>query len=715
MIAEKKKSLKRLEIVYIVPSRYDDDGYVKRYRWGVVPSNSLAVLRSLTESLIAEQPYPGVDIHVTAYDDNVEKIPVHKIVRLNRRSDTKVVVGLVGVQSGQFPRASEIALEFKKQGVDAMVGGFHVSGVLALFDELTPELQTLVDAGVSLIAGESETPGVLRSLFHDVLDGTLQPIYRFPKAPDIQDAPLPQVDPQYVDHFGARWATIDSSRGCPYGCSFCTVINIQGRKMRCRNAQAVLTTVKSNCDKGVSNFFFTDDNFARSKIWPEVFDGLIEMRRDGIEVGFMMQVDTQSSKIPNFVEKAKAAGCRSVFIGMESVNPANIEAAGKSQNSVDQYRDMVQVWQNESVIVHVGYIIGLPHDTPESVQSDIQFLRDHVGVDLVSFFMLTPLPGSKDHFEMIQSGAAIDPDLNKYDSFHETFEHANMPGGKWVEATQAAYREFYTKEHCATILRRVPKEHYWFMFWNLIWYRYSGVLSGTHPMMTGFFRVKNRWERRPGLPKENLFHFTARWIRDFVLDAGSYIKLFFEFQEIWFLTREKQRSARKSKFWGLPTLAGLRSNWSGIQQRIAQYNWSGRYDAAALEVRNALATTAQTLQGIGERFRGKNTRQARQIEQVVSEIEEQITKIEENPGDTSILQQSQAFVREKLIGRYEEVTHKYVKARRRINDWRRRAFLRLKKGKMLGLTGSLFRAPVFAVLETYLSLRFGIAAIRKEI
>jgi len=712
-----KNSIKKLEIVYIVPSRYDDDGYVKRYRWGVVPSNSLAVLRSLTESLIAEQPYPGIEIHVTAYDDNVQTVPISKIARLNRRLDTKVVVGLVGVQSGQFPRASEIALEFKKQGVDTMVGGFHVSGILALFDELTPELQTLVDAGVTLIAGESETPGVLRSLFQDVLDGTLQLIYRFPKAPDLENAPLPQVDPQYVDHFGARWATIDSSRGCPYGCSFCTVINIQGRKMRCRNAQAVLTTIQSNCDKGVKHFFFTDDNFARSKIWPEVFDGMIEMRRLGIDVGFMMQVDTQSCKIPNFVEKAKAAGCRSVFIGMESVNPANIEAAGKSQNSVDQYRDMVQVWQNEAVMVHVGYIIGFPHDTPESVRSDVQFLRDHVGVDLVSFFMMTPLPGSQDHFEMVQGKVAIDPDLNKYDSFHETFEHPNMPNGKWFEATQAAYREFYTKDHCATILRRIAKEHYWFTFWSLIWYRYSGVLSGTHPMMTGFFRIKNRRERRPGLPRENLFRFAARWVRDFVLDTGSYVKLFFEFQEIWFLTREKQRAAQKS--WlptlGIPTLADLRGKWSGIQQRIAQYNWSGRYDAAVAEVRNALATTAQTLQSVGERFRGKNTRQARQIEQVVSEIEEQLTRIEKNPNDASILQQSQTFVWEKLIGRYEEVSHKYVKARRRINAWRRRAFTRLKKGKMLGLTGSLFRAPVFAVLETYLSLRFGIAAMRKEI
>ncbi len=764
--------IKKLEIVYVVPSRYDDEGYVKRYIWGVVPSNSLAVLKSLTESLAAENPFPGIEISVSSYDDNVEKIPFKKIARLNRRGDTKVVVGLVGVQTGQFPRAADIALEFKKLGVDAMIGGFHVSGVLALFEELTPELQELTDRGVTLICGESETPGVLQSLFQDVLDGNLQPIYRFPKAPDLKEAPLPQVDPSYVDHFGARWATIDSSRGCPYGCTFCTVINIQGRKMRCREADAVLATIRRNHGKGVKNFFFTDDNFARSRIWREVFDGMIEMRKEGLNVGFMMQIDTQSCKIPDFVEKAKAAGCRSVFIGMESVNPANIAAAGKSQNSVEEYREMVGRWQKAEVVVHVGYIIGFPNDTTESIKSDVHFLRDHVGVDLVSFFMMTPLPGSVDHFEMVKRGEAIDPDLNKYDSFHEAFQHPNMPNGQWAEATKIAYTEFYTKDNCTTILRRIARKHYWFMFWSLIWYRYSGVFSGTHPMMTGFFRVKNRLERRSGFKKEGLFQFAWRWVKDFVLDARSYVRLFFEFQEIWFLTRRPEADAilldvspepktallrtgdwskdetqpqpfvleplaisgngaeppsalkpiavPNSPGWGFAALADLRRHWNTVQQRVAEYNWSGRCDAAIQEIRRVLAVTAQTLRERSESLIQRPSRsckkQAIALQQVVSEIEEQLVTIEKNPTDKTVLYRSQHFIRERLIARYEELTHRYVRTRRRVNGWGKDALTKLKKGRVLTLTGqSLFRVPAAACLETYLSLRFSIAALRKEL
>ncbi|MGL6226850.1 MAG: radical SAM protein [Thermoguttaceae bacterium] len=788
--------VKKLEIIYVVPSRYDDEGYVKRYIWGVVPSNSLAVLKSLTESLKNEQPFPGVEINISAYDDNVQKIPFRKIARLNRRNDTKVVVGLVGVQTGQFPRAAEIALQFKKMGIDAMIGGFHVSGIMSLFDELTPELKELVDQGVTLIDGESETPGVLRDLFQDVLDGTLKPVYHFPKAPDIEHTPLPQADPAYIDHFGAHWATIDSSRGCPYGCTFCTVINIQGRKMRCRSAEGVLTTVQANYDKGVTNFFFTDDNFARSRIWRDVFNGLIEMKKKGCEVSFMMQIDTQSSKIPDFVDLAKEAGCRSVFIGMESVNPVNIADSGKLQNKVEEYREMVGIWQKRSVIVHVGYIIGFPNDTVESVRRDVHFLRDHVGVDLASFFMMTPLPGSVDHRDMVLRGDPIDPDLNKYDSCHETFQHPNMPNGKWSEATKLAYCEFYTKEHCAAILRRMPREHYWFMFWNLIWYRYSGVFSGTHPMMTGFFRMKNRLERRPGYPKENLLRYSWRWIREFVLDAQSYIRLFFEFQEIWFLTRKPneelipaekileqrgqelspERSAllepalvgaslslgneqiqpvltesvatqpvqagllqvptQSAQTQSVPTspktvrrsswrlnfipLMELRRRWGTTKQRVAEQQWSGHPDVAIEEIRHVLVETASGLRLRSEELSQQDSwaerKQAKMLQEVVTEIEEHLKTLEKSPKDKSLLNRSLTFVREKLIARYEELTHRYVKIRRRTNTWHKEQFTRLKRGRLFSFTGmTLLRAPITAFWETYLSIRFSVAALRKEI
>ena len=729
--------IKKLDIIYIVPSRYDDDGYVQRWMWGVVPSNSLAVLKSLTQTVRV----PNVEIGIESFDDNVHKIPFEKIAARNRESGRKVVVGLVGVQSNQFPRAADIALRFRKLGVDVLIGGFHVSGVISLFDELTPELQTLVDHGVTLICGESETPGVLDDLFADVVNNTLQPIYRFPQAPDLSTAPLPQADPKYVDHFGARWATIDSSRGCPYGCTFCTVINIQGRKMRCRSAEAVLETVNANYDRGVKNFFFTDDNFARNKNWEAIFDRMIEMRESGKKVGFMMQIDTQASKIPHFVDKAKKAGCRMVFIGMESVNPGNIAAAGKTQNHIDQYRPMVQTWQQAGVIVHVGYIIGFPNDSLESIRRDVTFLRDHVGVDLASFFMMTPLPGSVDHREMVKRGEPLDPDLNKYDSFHETFKHQTMAPGEWQAATQLAYSEFYTKNHCTNILRRLPKEHYWMMFWNLIWYRYSGVLSGTHPMMTGFFRQKNRHDRRPGMPRESLLPFGWRWLKDFALDSASYIRLFFEFQEIWFMTRRYvpgkepevevlttpeiqtfparvlSRKAARLRYWA--PLAKLKLNWNAVKQRAAEMSWLGQYDSALKEINATLVATSNQLRSMSNRLASmmgrREKKQAEKMEAMAGEIDKYLSELESKPKDASLLYNTENFVTEYLLARFEELASHSVRLRRKATDWHVASFNHLKKGRLFRCSVGLVKKPWMAFVESYLSLRFCLAAMRKEL
>lgn len=738
--------IKKLKIVFIVPSRYDDDGYVQRWIKGVVPSNSLAVLKSLTHEMIESetllQLIPGLEsISLESYDDNVQKIPFKRIARRNNDPETKTVVGIVGVQSNQFPRASDLALRFRQYGIDVLIGGFHVTGILALFDQLTPELKLLVEHGVTLLAGEAETPGVMEKVYADAITGQLDPIYRFPKAPDISTAPLPQAEPSYIDHFGARWATIDSSRGCPFGCTFCTVINIQGRKMRCRNSEKVLETIRSNYDKGVANFFFTDDNFARSTHWEAIFDGMIEMQEEGKNIGFMMQIDTQSSKIDSFVDKAKRAGCRMVFVGMESVNPDNIAGAGKSQNHVDQYRDMVQCWQQAGVIVHVGYIIGFPNDTIESVQRDVVFLRDHVGVDLASFFMMTPLPGSVDHQNMILQGVPIDPDLNKYDSFHETFEHPRMKPGQWKEATQLAYSEFYTKEHCTNILKRLPKEHYWLVFWNLIWYRYSGVFSGTHPMMTGFFRQKDRLDRRPGWPMENIFKFGWHWIRDFVLDSRSYIKLFFEFQEIWFLTRnyipgqepeteilaapEVQKlprialSRRFAKLRHWAPLAQLKLRWNSLQQRVAEYSWKGHYDEAVVELRQTLRLTADKLRqksrDLASAMSRREKRHALDMEEVVREIENCLVELDKSPANPSILYKTEQFVRERIIARYEELANRCVRLRRRANSWRDYSLESLMQGRIVQSGLNLMRRPWMGIVDSYLSFRFFIAAFRKEL
>ena len=165
----------------------------------------------------------------------------------------------------------------------------------------------------------------------------------------------------------SAYTSFDAGRGCPFQCSFCTIINVQGRKSRYRSADDVEKIVRENYAQGIQNFFITDDNFARNRNWEPIFDRLIELREDeGIPIKLIIQVDTLCHRIPGFIEKAGRAGAKRVFIGLENINPDNLIGAKKKQNRITEYRTMLQAWKSVRVITYCGYIIGFPNDTPES-------------------------------------------------------------------------------------------------------------------------------------------------------------------------------------------------------------------------------------------------------------------------------------------------------------------------------------------------------------
>jgi hypothetical protein len=249
--------------------------------------------------------------------------------------------------------------------------------------------------------------------------------------------------------------TISSGRGCPFECSFCTIINVQGRRSRCRTTDDIEKVLRGNPSPGVKRFFITDDNFARNKNWEATFDRVIKLKKEeGLEFKFIIQVDALSHLIPNFVEKAGLAGVNRVFIGLESVNPDNLMAAKKSQNKIAEYRTTLQAWKNVGVVTCCGYIIGFPGDTPERVMRDIEIIKRELPVDLIEFFCLTPLPGSEDHRSLSATGAWMDPDLNHYDVEHVTTEHPLMAREDFYNTYRRAWDAYYTPEHVETVMRR---------------------------------------------------------------------------------------------------------------------------------------------------------------------------------------------------------------------------------------------------------------------
>ncbi len=549
-----------LHVYLIKPSKYDDEGYVIRHWRGIVPSNTLACLYGLTEHVRESGALAPLELRVHAVDETVSKVPLRKIVRSHRPPRERAVACLVGVQSNQFERAADIALALRRQSVPVMIGGFHVSGMLAMFPDGSPEIRRLTDAGVSVVAGEIE--GRWTELLRDVAEDRLQSVYRFlEEPPDLWDAPPPRVHAHLLRRFlSADYATLDCSRGCPFRCSFCTIINVQGRKMRCRSPECVLASIRTRYrDHGIRVYFFTDDNFARNPVWEQIFDGLIALReREGLRVEFVMQVDVAAYRIPRFLEKAARAGCSTVFIGMESVNPRNLAQAGKTQNRADDYARMISAWRQAGIRTHVGYIIGFPDDTAESVREDVERLIREVQPDQASFFMMVPLPGSEDHRRLVQQGVPLDPDYNKYDSCHACMPHPRMSAAEWREAYEHAWREFYSLENLKAILSRTPPNRYWDLFLNLFWYRHSVVNEAAHPMLTGIFRLKDRTSRRPGFTRQGRVAHFARRVREISRYLVGVARLALEMEEVWLATRPRSEIEKRVLEETARVAAGLR-------------------------------------------------------------------------------------------------------------------------------------------------------------
>jgi radical SAM superfamily enzyme YgiQ (UPF0313 family) len=146
-----------------------------------------------------------------------------------------------------------------------------------------------------------------------------------------------------------------------------------------------------------------------------IYDRIIKLREeDGLDVRFVIQVDTLCHRIPGFIEKSRRAGVTRVFIGLENINPANLLAAQKRQNKLTEYRGMLLAWKASGIMTFAGYIIGFPNDTPESISDDIKIIQQELPIDAVEFFVLTPLPGSEDHKVLAANGIDMDRDFNAY-------------------------------------------------------------------------------------------------------------------------------------------------------------------------------------------------------------------------------------------------------------------------------------------------------------
>lgn len=537
-----------LRVYFIKPSKYDDQGFVLYFWKGVLPNNTLTALAALNEEYNRMRASRNVFVETVLWDEIVEgpinPATIQAIKEKAQEDDVEVLIGLAGVQTNQYPRGRDLALQFKAAGFPVIMGGFHVSGY--------PDSCTFLNScGITTVVGEAESTWV--GLLDDFLRGDMKLHYSVTSGiraktgtgeifvPSIVEAQLPAIDDTYRTRFAHQtMTTLDTSRGCPFTCSYCSVKNVMGRTMRARDPRSAVDWVRDAADyHGIDTLFLVDDDFFRSPQWEPLLSGLAELKRKGRHVNFMMQADVDAGgygdlrsgemdsskhqRSRRFIELAKEAGCYAAFIGFESFNPQNLMAATKFQNTdrrgernlevneakrrvLEKYRRVVANWHAAGIAVHCGYMIGFPFDTPDSGRQAALDLID-VGVDLASFFIVTPLPGTEDHIKAVEEGTISDWDFNGYDSDHVVQRHPTMTAEEILKAYRDAYTIFYSPwrvvKNTATFTggRGLNWEARDSMTREFIYWAYS-YYCGRHPMIGGVWKLYDPQTKRQVITDE---------------------------------------------------------------------------------------------------------------------------------------------------------------------------------------------------------------------
>ena len=489
------------DLIMIKPSHYDDDGYPITWWRTFLPSNSLAALNGIARDCQDRRVLgPDVSIGLFTHDETNDHVVPARIIRQIQKRGSKALIAFTGVQSNQFGRTMDMARPFRAAGVPVAIGGFHVSGCLSMLPDIPPEIQEAMDLGIAIFAGECEE-GRLDEVLQDAFHDRLKPLYNYLKdLPNIAGTPLPILPREAIERNWGQWSSFDLGRGCPFQCSFCTIINVQGRKSRFRTADDLEAIIRENLAQGIKAFFITDDNLARNKDWEVFFDRLIHLREtEGLKANLQIQVDTLCHRMPNFIDKAVRAGVNRVFIGLENINPDNLIAANKRQNHITEYRLMLQQWHERGVFTFAGYILGFPADTRESILRDVEIIKRELPLDVLEFFFLTPLPGSQDHKDLYLKGQWMDPDLNKYNLNTRVTHHPTMSDAEWDAAYRDAWAAYFTWEHMETVTRRhamLAKGRPNKAAQYLNEFKMMFEIEHLHPLEGGIVRRKRRKSRR---------------------------------------------------------------------------------------------------------------------------------------------------------------------------------------------------------------------------
>ncbi len=404
-----------MKVLFVSP------GWPKGRLWGELafkfPSLSLAALAAVTPP----------EWEVELCDENIEL--------LNLATDADLVA--ITAMTPQAPRAYQIADSFRAIGKRVAMGGFHASNMPA-------EAQAHADA---VVVGEGEL--VWPELLSDLNAGCLKPLYRSETLLDMTAIPVARRH-LFAGKKYLFTNTLQTTRGCPFDCEFCSVTAFYGRKYRKRSVEGIIAELEE-LRKANSFAFFVDDNLVADRTY--AMSLFAEMK--GLGFKWLSHAPIDFARDPEFIRAAGEAGCFGMFVGFESLNQESLTAMGKVTNTARSYLDDAKVFRDNGIGVLGSFVLGYDGDTPDVFQGLLRFCEE-ARVEAAIFPILTPYPGTEVRRRLETEGRILSNSWEDYDMEHVTFQ----PKGMSVAELQAGYdwlnRSFYS---FGSMYRRIFKMH----------------------------------------------------------------------------------------------------------------------------------------------------------------------------------------------------------------------------------------------------------------
>jgi radical SAM superfamily enzyme YgiQ (UPF0313 family) len=354
------------------------------------------------------------------------------------------LVGISTIES-TTPKCYEVADTLREHGVPVVLGGPHATFMTdealghadyVFRGEAETSIVRLVEA---VISGEGldEVRGLsFRSRGEVFHNGPAETVSDLDSLPDPDFGLL-------VGGLSKIWSLtvvpIQTSRGCPHECFFCSVTAMFGRNMRYQSAERVLDGLERMDLRG-KHVFFYDDHFAVSKRrLREMMEGIIER---GMRFDWSAQARIDLARDEGLVRLMHRAGCRLLYVGIESVNPNTLKAFRKGQ-TVDEIERAIEVFRRCRIALHGMFMFGADTDTIESIRATARFSRER-SIGTVQYMILTPVPETPFFERLVDEGRMRIRDWSLYDGQHSVFEPANMSRYELHRETMRAYDRFYS-------------------------------------------------------------------------------------------------------------------------------------------------------------------------------------------------------------------------------------------------------------------------------